>query len=142
MENIFSQHARQHVEPADFLDLVSYRNQQHNITNLRAVVGDEKYILLLDKFAGSYTRFPTPKNVLAAIDEIMLAQLWVDLKEKSRQPGLIKWNEAETRFIRQAGKMGLEYEQAKRRAKAVLKELVKARNWANLHEVNRLGPRP
>ncbi len=142
MDNIFSQHARQHVEPADFLDLVSYRNQQHNITNLRAVVGDEKYILLLDKFAGSYTRFPTPKNVLLAIDEILLAQLWVDLKEKSGLPGLIKWNEAETRFVRQGTKMGLDYKQSKRRATTVLKELLKARTWANLHEVNRMGPKP
>lgn len=137
MDSIFNQQARQYVEPADFLDLVSYRNQQHNITNLRAVVGDEKYIMLLDKFAGSYTRFPTPKNALQAIDDIMLAQLWHDLQEKAGQKGLVAWNEAETRFIRQAGKMGMDYKQAKRRAKTVLKELITARQWANLHDINR-----
>jgi len=142
MDSIFSQYARQHIEPADFLDLVSYRNQQHNITNLRAVVGDEKYILLLDKFSGSYTRFPTPRNSMQAVDDIMLAQLWADLKDKAGQKGLVEWNEAETRFIRQAAKMGMEYQQAHRRAATVLKELIKARQWANMHDVNRGGTRP
>ena len=133
-QRIFSEHTRQIVDPADFLDLVSYRNPTHNILNLRKVVGDEKYILLLDKFSGSYTRFPTSKNLLEAIQDIVLVHLWEEVKEQKASNSVAAWNEAETRFIKHAQKMGMEYKAAARRAKGIIKELVTARTWANAHE--------
>lgn len=137
MERIFSEHTRQMVEPSDFLDLVSHRNPTHNIINLRAVVGDEKYILLLDKFSGSYTRFPTAKNLMEAIQDIVLVRLWEEVKEKKASQNLAAWNEADARFVKQAQRMGMEYKAAVRRAKGITKELVVARNWANEHELSR-----
>jgi hypothetical protein len=134
MEKLLTDHQRQIVDTCDYLDLVSFRNPQHNILNLRDIVGDEKYLTLMDKFAGNYTRFPTAKNALEAVDDLILITLWEDLNDKKKNGTTDQWNAAEAVFIKHGQKMGLKFINAKRRARAVTKELVQARNWVNDHE--------
>ncbi len=138
MDKLLPDYTKQLIDTCDFLDLVSYRNPQHNILNLRAVVGDEKYMALLDKFAGNYTRFPTTKNALEAVDDLLLVNYFhilQDAKAAAKKTGKNDaWNAAEARFITHGQKMGMDYRNAQRRARTITKELVSARTWVNNHE--------
>ena len=124
---------RETVAPAlnssDFLNLICFKHQKHNLVSLREIVGDKGLITLLDRFAGTYIRFPTASHTLDAVNEVYLAILYQDLKVKAKGIDPVAWNEAEKRFNKFAERMGLKGTKARTTAKNILKEIEKANSW-------------
>jgi hypothetical protein len=92
-------------------------------------VGDAKMVALLDKFGGTYIRFPTASHTLQAANDIALCLLYEELKKAFATRNPVLWQEAETRFIKFAERQGLNYLQAKKKSKAIYKELQEANTW-------------
>lgn len=117
----------------DVLDLLCYRNKT-NILALRQHMGDHAFLGVLDKFSGTYIRFPKIERVIDTINDAILAMMFEDLREKARkradgQEDVAAWNEAEARFFKFADKTGVKHEVAKKRARGILRELQKIRGW-------------
>lgn len=84
---------------------------------------------LLDKFAGTYIRFPTASHVLQSANDVALSILYEELKKAFATRNPVLWQEAETRFIKFAERQGMSYLQAKKKSKAIRKELDAANQW-------------
>ncbi len=87
-------------------------------------------IALLDRFAGTYIRFPTASHTLQAANDVALCLLYEELKKAFATRNPTVWQEAETRFIKFAERQGLSYLQAKKKSKGIYKELIAANQWA------------
>lgn len=124
---------REAVAPAldstSFINLICFRHQKHNLDKLREITGDKGLVTLLDKFAGTYVRFPTASHTLDAVNEVYLGLLYQDLKLKAKGLDPVAWNEAEKRFNKFAERMGLKGNKARLKAKEILKEIDKANVW-------------
>lgn len=121
------------VQTKDVLDLLCFRNKT-NILALRQHMGDHAFLGVLDKFSGTYIRFPKVERVFDTIDDAILATLFQDMREKAKKRGdgtvdLAAWQEAEIRFFRHAEKTGVKHEVAKARARGILRELNKVQTW-------------
>lgn len=117
------------IDSKAFLNFICYKHQRHNLLSLREIVGEAGMVTLLDRFSGTYVRFPTASHVLQAANDIALCMLYEELKKAfaTRNPTL--WQEAETRFIKFAERQGLSYLQAKKKSKAIFKEMEAANQW-------------
>lgn len=121
------------VRTKDVLDLLCFRNKT-NILALRQHMGDEAFLAILDKFAGTYIRFPKPERVVDTMNDAILATLYIDMREKARRRegvpvDLVAWHEAEARFFKHAQKTGVKHEVAKARARGIIRELERTRGW-------------
>lgn len=117
------------INSKDFLNYICYRHQRHNLLDLRNIVGEAGLVTLLDRFAGTYVRFPGPSHTLQAANDIALCMLYEELKKAFATRNPVTWQEAETRFIKFAERQGLTYLQAKKKSKATYKELQEANEW-------------
>ena len=117
------------IDSKEFLNYICYKHQKHNLLSLRDIVGDAGLVALLDKFGGTYIRFPTASHTLQAANDVVLSMLYEELKKAfaTRNPTL--WQEAETRFTKFAERQGMNYLQGKKKAKAIRKELEEANSW-------------
>lgn len=138
MTVLFNDATRAKVGSDDFLDVLCFRHQRHNILALRESVGDEPFLAILDHFAGTYVRFPTAGHSVDTANEIHLARLYENMRKKAKS-GAKDWNDVETKFINLATRMGYGYERAVRRAKALLHEIDEARQWrARLRQADKV----
>ena len=112
-----------------FLNLLCFRYQKNSILELRQFLGDAKLLEIFELFAGLYVRFPTASNTILTAQEVQLALHYRDLRSKRASRDMIKWNDAETRFIRLARSLGYTYDRAVVRSKALLKEIELANTW-------------
>lgn len=133
MGNISDVCGKSKVSKQDVLDILCFRNKT-NILALRQHMGDEAFMAVLDKFSGTYIRFPKIERVIDTMNDAILATLFLDMRRKSRKgpDGTVDakaWHEAEVRFFKQADKSGVKHEVAKARARGILKELESVKGW-------------
>lgn len=119
---------KQEIKSSDILDLICYRSKT-NILALREYVGDHAFLAILDKFAGTYIKFPKADKVYEVVEDATLAMLYEIMKEKKRSKNLREWNDAEFRFNKQCDKMGIKWEVGRRRAVTILSELRQVHIW-------------
>lgn len=117
------------IDSKEFLNFLCYKHQRHNLLSLREVVGEAGMVLLLDRFSGTYVRFPTASHVLQSANDVALSMLYRELLKAFATRNPVLWQEAETRFIKFAERQGLSYLQAKKKSKAIRKELEAANQW-------------
>ncbi len=117
------------IDSKEFLNYICFKHQRHNLLSLRDIVGEAGMVALLDRFAGTYIRFPTASHVLQEANDIALCMLYQELKKAfaTRNPTL--WQEAETKFIHFAERQGMDYLQAKIKSKKIYKSLTEANQW-------------
>lgn len=119
---------KQEIKPVDVLDLICFRSKT-NILALREYVGDHAFLSILDKFAGTYVKFPKADKVYEVVEDATLAMLYEIMKEKKKANNLREWNDAEFRFNKQCEKMGIKWEVGRRRAVTILNELRQVHIW-------------
>jgi hypothetical protein len=115
----------------ELVNFICYKHQKNNIMNLRKVVGDEGLLSLLNKFAGTYTKFPPITQIVQLANQLHLVTLYDELKAAAVSGDPSKWQEAENRFVKFA-EMKFEltdYTTAKLRAKQLKMEFAKAKEW-------------
>ncbi len=124
---------RETIQPAldssVFVNLICYRHQKHNLMTLRDIVGDKGLVTLLDRFAGTYIRFPTASHTLQTVNEVYLAMLYQDLKTKAKGTDPMAWHNAEKKFAKFAERIGYTILKARKLSKNILKELDEANKW-------------
>ena len=114
----------------DLITYICYKHQKHNIMNLRKVVGDEGLLALLNKFAGTYTRFPTITNIVELANKVHLITLYDELKAAAVSGNPKTWQDAEDKFVKFAqNKFEMTYPNAKLHVKKLKIELQAAQQW-------------
>ena len=134
MSNVKEKLQQTPIRMKDVLDLVCFRNKT-NILALRQYLGDTAFIAILDKFAGTYVRFPKAEWIYQSMEDSVLAMLYDNMKVQKKSGGVKAWNDAEFRFNKQCEKMKITFETGQRRAHSVLKEMRQVREWYKAMDV-------
>lgn len=139
------------IDTKGVLDLFCFRNKT-NILSLREILGDETFLMLLDRFNGQYIRFPKFEKLSEIWEDAVLAELHSALSAANRavprgdkedkKPALLKVVAIEQKFLKHCEKMKIDYKTAVRRVKAIKADLKKAAQWkSELDTFNKKEPK-
>ena len=115
----------------DLITFICFKHQKNNLLNLRKVVGDEGLLTLLNKFASTFTKFPSITQIVNLANQLHMVYLYEELKAAAVSGDPVKWQEAENKFNKFCqSKLDLEnYTDAKIQAKKYKKDIESARQW-------------
>jgi hypothetical protein len=121
--------------PISLVDYICYRNSKSALQEIRVWLGDEKFISMLNLFAGSYILFP-PSGKLTDLYYDYLAAVAIDKINKAKKNrDLAEWNSCEATLQTIARRANRRYRTAYIRGMKVLRKLEKISEWIKKMEI-------
>ena len=129
---------REGIALADFRRVLQYRFQTHNLVGCARVADEEQFVRFCELFSGSFMRFPTPRAVVQALNDLALVRR-LDSYDKARASGMLDAMATASRaLLQQAKKAGYhtpgdmetaDIEGALEYARTIKQEMRDAKNW-------------
>lgn len=112
------------------VDYVCYKNDQCFLEELRQWLGDEHFIEMLNRFAGSYIILPSSMKLLGMYYDYHSAIALKKMRIARKKCDLVELVKQETVLTSIAKKTKRKYGWLLMRSSIILKELEKTREWA------------
>src|SRR5262252_8381353 len=110
-------------------DFICYQNARSSLNEIKAWLGDAKFLEMLNLFAGSYLLIPTTKSLMADMYDYMGALACARIKACKKNKDFKGWSQQEQILHKIAKKTKRTYRYVHARALGTLKKIEKVKEW-------------
>lgn len=124
------------------VEYICCRNNASSMNELRMFLGDEKFLQLLNLFAGSYLILPPAKKLFNDMYDYMAALAVLRIKKMKKAKDLKGWSEQEEILHKIARRTKRTYRYVLVRGKRTLRKIEKVKEWSKkmkIWETKHLG---
>jgi hypothetical protein len=112
------------------VEYICYRNSASSMNELKTFLGDEKFLQLLNLFAGAYIVIPPAKKLFGDMYDYMAALSVLRIKKCKKTRDLKGWTLAEASLHQIARRTKRDYRYIQTRGNRTLAKIEKVKEWS------------